>query len=481
MLDANTDTSRRVTASLAKSTIRHAEGRPRFSEDDLPVALLLVAFTAFACVLPAQSDSFYHLRSGEQMWQSGALIRTESFSWTHPGHPIANHWWLSQLIFYGLYEAGGPVLLGVAAGCVALAALLMSWRLVRGSSETQLVALITLALTLPEWSLRPQVFSLLFTAVALHLVISRRYVLLLMVLVLWANMHAVVVLGIGIAAVPLLYATLWEREKIPRGLVLAMGAAAAPLITPYGWQYWTSMISTVQNSRAIGLQEYRSAFNVDWGTLLFWGLCLAFLLALVWKRRRVAGLDEASRVLILAAAVLFPPAVTSVRNIPFFVMAAVPALSRILATTERPRRHRPASVTAWAMLSAAFVMAIAFVTMKWKDGGRLLGWQPLAAEAITAIDACPEPIYNSFNDGGTLMWFVRHHRVFIDGRVEAYPLDFLLRARRADLQGDYASLFSEYGIRCAVVPTDLPIYAALRGDTRMHRVYERDGWSVFAR
>ena len=223
---------------------------PGFAEQDLPVALMFVVFASVACTIPAQSDTFYHLSSGQRIWESEALIRSEQFSWTHPGRSIVNHWWLSQLGFYGLYSIGGPVLLTVVAGGVAFSASLLSWSLVRGHRTLLFGALIALVLTVPEWSVRPQVFSLLFTALMLRLIVSERLLFLLMVVVLWANTHAVVVLGVALACVPFLDAILWDRLRIGRGLLTAGCAIAASTLTPFGFDYWTSMLSTVDGSRA---------------------------------------------------------------------------------------------------------------------------------------------------------------------------------------------------------------------------------------
>jgi hypothetical protein len=69
--------------------------------------------------------------------------------------------------------------------------------------------------------------------------------------------------------------------------------------------------------------------------------------------------------------------------------------------------------------------------------------------------------------------------VFIDGRVEVYPVPLLERSRRADLFGEYQQLFADYGIRCAVVPTNSPMVTALRGDQSAEGVYADSQWAVF--
>jgi len=449
------------------------------SEDDLPAALLLIALVAFACMLPAQADTFYHLRSGQEMWRAGSLLSRELFSWTQYGQPLPNHWWLGQLGFYGVYSLGGPALLTIVAGGLAFAAVFLSWRLVAGSQEMRIVLLLLYSLTFLEWSVRPQVFSLLLTIVAVRLMLADRLAFLPPLLVLWANLHAVVVLGIAIASVPLIDAVLFERAKARRALAISLASFAAPLATPLGVHFWSWLIETVRVSRALGLQEYRSAFTADATAAGFWALLAALLVGLVRQRAALRSLDRGSRQLIIAAMVLAPAAVTSLRNIPFFALAAIPALSRVFPTSPETR-YRPMSRIAGTMIAIAGIAALVATSLKWNDGGRRLGWQPLSTAAIEAIRSCPERMYNGLYEGGLMIWFVPDHRVFIDGRVDVYPVSFSLRARRADLEGEYRELFADYAIRCAVVRPESPLFEALRRDGVLSLTFTDAEWAVFA-
>jgi len=450
------------------------------AEDDLPAGLLLIVLAAFACMLPAQADTFYHLRSGQEMWRSGALLTRELFSWTEYGNALPNHWWLSQLAFYGLYSLGGPLLLTIAAGACALAAVFLSWRLVTGSQELRIVLLMAYAVTLLEWSVRPQVFSLLLTVVAIRLVLSGRYTFLPLLLVLWSNLHAVVVLGIAIAWVPLLDAIAFDRSRVRRALPVALMSLAAPAMTPLGVNFWPWLVDTVRVSRALGLQEFRSAFTLDPTAGGFWLLVAALLVGIVRKRTVLAASDRQTRQLVIAAVILAPAALTSLRNIPFFALVAIPAISRLFQT-ESAARVRPASRMAWGMMGAAALVATVMISIKWTDGGRYLGWRPLSPAAMAAIRSCPDRLYNTLYEGGLMIWFVPERRVFIDGRVDVYPVAMSLRARRADLEGEYRDLFAEHDIRCAVVRRDSRIFASLRQDGVMPLTFSDDDWAVFVR
>ena len=106
-------------------------------------------------------------------------------------------------------------------------------------------------------------------------------------------------------------------------------------------------------------------------------------------------------------------------------------------------------------------MEIPYTTAERPDTGLT---NPMSDAVVRAIRDCRGPLFNTFASGGTLLWFARDRQVFVDGRVEVYPLELLQRSRRADLEGDYEALFEEHDIRCAIVPTGSPMAEALGRD-----------------
>ena len=450
----------------------------RLSDDDLPFVLLFVALAAFACAIPAQSDTFYHLRSGRAMWESSWLLERETFSHTAYGLRLHNHWWLSQLGLYGLYELGGPVPVTVAAGASAFLALYLSWRLVRGTMETRLLLLLALLLVAPQWSVRPQVFSMLLLIVLARLVLADRLVWIPPLLLIWANAHALVVMGVAVVGAIVVEALVWSRQRLRPAVALAAAAAAVPMVSPLGLHYWPRVIETVRESRDLGILEYRSAFTTDADSLGFWVLFAAFAAATIRGARRLGLLTAGERVLLLTSGVFAVGAMMSLRNVAFFALIAVPALSWLLRPG-KVRVPRSAAWPAYAMVGIAAVVAVLVVGYRWRDGGARIGWRPIAPPAVAAIRACPGPLFNEFDDGGFLTWFVPDRQVFIDGRVEAYPSEFLQRSARVTNSGDYHGIFDDYAIRCAALNSRSRIAVALRSDPDMRLTYADDRWMVF--
>jgi hypothetical protein len=122
---------------------------------------------------------------------------------------------------------------------------------------------------------------------------------------------------------------------------------------------------------------------------------------------------------------------------------------------------------ALALTGCLLVMACG-VGYAWTVPVERLQWQPLSPGAVAAATACPERLYNRFDDGGYLLWFVPNQPVFVDNRQEPYPLEFMQQHLRDETSGNYAQVFKRYDVHCAFLPVTSPTAGRLRAD----------GWTV---
>jgi hypothetical protein len=456
----------------------------KFSDDDLITILLFIVLAAFACMLPAQNDTFLHLRSGLQMWQTGSFLFTEPFSHTAYGSELHNHWWLTQLVFFTLHAFGGPFLLTIFAGACALAAVVGSWRLARGPWDLRVGLLAWLALTTAgSWAVRPQVISLALLVLVLHLIARNRLAWLPLVCVIWANAHGLVIFGVAMTGAVLLEALLWSRGEIKRAAIILAACIAAPMVSPLGFNYWPQILATVSLARELQIQEYQMPLRLN--DLPFWAGLTALVVFGILQRRRLAALERSDRILVLGAMGLAVAAVSTARNVAFFAVVAAPALSRLSpwqpVPAPRHRHPRPLGALAWALCLMVAAGSALMVLDRWRDPGARLGWKPVSDQAILAINGCPDPLFNEMRDGGYLIWTLADRRVFVDGRMEAYPPDVLRASRQADVFGDYAAAFRHYGINCAIVTTGERLYSRLEEDPSLTRTFVDDGRAVFVR
>ena len=83
------------------------------SFDRFMMGLLFAAVGLTACLMPAQSDTYWHLRAGQDIWISHQVPLVEHYSLTAGGRFWPNHEWLWQAISYAFYRVGGmPLLYG---------------------------------------------------------------------------------------------------------------------------------------------------------------------------------------------------------------------------------------------------------------------------------------------------------------------------------------------------------------------------------
>ena len=92
--------------------------------------------------------------------------------------------------------------------------------------------------------------------------------------------------------------------------------------------------------------------------------------------------------------------------------------------------------------------------------------------------ACPDPLYNHYDQGGFLIWFLPERRVFVDSRHDPYPPSFLIEHGRVESGSEpYRLLFNQFGIRCAFLSVKSPTIARLAADGWETR-FRDDAWAV---
>jgi hypothetical protein len=441
--------------------------------DHLKIGFIFVAFAVIAGIMPAQSDTWWLLRAGQEMMRSGSVMLRDEFSYTARGSFWPNHAWLTELAFFGVYRLGGMPLLTALAATIAMAASWLSWRLVRGPLEGRLrLFSLGLAMTATAWAVRAQVVTMLCVALVASLLVRRKYWWLPVVFLLWANAHAAVALGVVMLVGALAGAFVGPDRDRWRLVAVTAVCVLVTLATPLGVTLWTDIPESIHRSSVNRLAEWLPPGASDLRFLPFWSVAalLSGLAVLRWRRLRDPGL----RRLVFVALFVLPLAVRSMRNVGPFMLAGVPALSVLLfreferADTVRLPAERYALNA--GLFAAAVVGAAVWVGLAWAGPAPRLQWHPLAPSVVGAIRSCPGNVYNTYYDGGAVIWFAPDRPVFIDNRQDPYDLDFLQQNRAIELGGDHRALFERFRIECALLPRE----------SSLARTLERAGWRTVA-
>jgi hypothetical protein len=459
----------------------------RFTFDRLQTTLLFLAIATAACLMPAQHDTWWLLRAGHDMWAAGRVLLTDTFSHTVDGAFWPNHEWLSEMLFYGVYAIGGLPLLTLASALVVTTAWAIVWAQTPGPPRAKfLLTAFVIASASTTWSLRAQVLSLLLVTITMALLRRRRYVWLPVVFFFWANLHGAVLLGVLLLGAALVAALVEDVDALPRLVLVSALCVLATSLTPLGWQFWLDMPRSLGRIRQLGIDEWTAPRFASLSLLPFW-VTIAALIALAATRGRALLRDPTARrdgqiTMCACALVLVPLALTAVRNVPPFLMLAVPAIAALFPRVPLLTRSRSTS-RPWlncAIATAAALVAATVVTSAYAMRPVRLHWTPLPAASITALNGCHGNIYNRYDEGGYLIWFAPGRKVFLDGRQDPYPPSLIKEQLRVESSGDFESLFRHYDVRCAYVPAASRLTAGLlrAGWTPLFRDSD---WTVLAR
>lgn len=459
----------------------------RFTFDRLRTTLLFTAIAAAACLMPAQHDTWWLLRAGQDTWAARRILLTDTYSHTVFGAAWPNHEWLSQLLFYVIYTIGGLPLLTLACAAGVTGAWAIVWRETRGSAKVRfLMTAFVLATATTTWSLRAQVLSLLLVVSTMALLRRRRYASLPLLFWVWANLHGAVLLGVLLLAAALAAAFVEQIESVPRLAAASALCLVATALTPLGWHFWLDMPQSLGRIRQLGIDEWAPPSLTTPTLLPFW-ITAATLVILAAARGRVLLNDAAARrdgrvTMCACALALTPLALTAVRNVPPFLMLALPAIAALLpdsspatASSVRQRPRLNAAVAAAAAAIAAVVVAGAY-----KNRVARFNWTPVPEASIGALDRCQGNVYNRYDEGGYLIWFAPGRKVFLDGRQDPYPPSLIREQMAVESSGDFERLFQRYDIHCAYVPAASKVSAGLVRAGWMP-LFRDSTWTVLSR
>lgn len=432
----------------------------------VPVLFLLLALISSRIL--SSPDLGWHIRAGERIVTEGAIPRTDDFSHTVAGNRWWVNQWLTEVVFYEVYERfggyegnGGAALIALrfllAAGIWWL--LLLSCRLSRERNEivTGGALLLALLASASHMLLRPFLVSaLLLAATGLIAESYRRrgdgrLWLLPVIFAVWAHVHpgflyGSALLGAYCAGEWIRPRVAWLRGDVKplagaryrRLLLYSAGAVAAALVS--GAAINPSGVEAVL--LPIGLMKTRYFFDVlsefqragFWRDRFFTALALLAVASVLPRRRR-----DATEIIAIAVFGLF--AMRAVRVILPFAVVAAPMVARNLAPLgERLVPGRSARGRWLGVAAAAGILAL--TAWWWRHDPLRI---PLPRERMRPLESFawaestyPVPAYNfiRFNGlpgevfhpdqfGGSFIWyFYPDRKNFVDGRVEVFGEQF---------------------------------------------------------
>ena len=449
-------------------------------------AFLLLAFLV-GCVEIEDGDIWWHLRTGQLIFERGEVPRTDWFTYTNPESPWIDLHWGFQLIAAALWAVGGAPALVLAKSCLGT----VTFALCLGCRRPEWPWRRVVACWLPSIlifsgrnQVRPEMFSLLFLAGTLAVLFhqDRRpwlVWLLPLIQVLWINIHALFILGLVVwfcflaDAVMRIVARRFIVAKhappptaveIRRWAIVTFLVLAAALVNPYGFEgamFPRTLLERIQGDQRGFYQAFAGEFNGLGDFIGANGLWAAFtnlttcmLLALFVLGLATFGRLVASRRFNLFRALLFAIfaylAWQASRNSALFALVGGWVVHTNLGELLEGRKSAASATFRGGRVTLATVLGFLLLAVPtnilWfrrpSVNPRLFGLGEVPgvfahdAARFLSLDGMPRRVYADDFDQAAVYPFHNgpERKVFADGRLEVNTPETLSRYRQIERQ-----------------------------------------------
>jgi hypothetical protein len=489
----------------------------------LPILVLFRSTTGVGWLL-TDSDTGWHIRTGEVILQNGRVPGVDWFSFTMRGQPWIVWEWLSDVIMalaHHIAGLGGVVwvamlLLGMTSVVVYREAVAESGHRVIAISLTWLA----MSASTIHWLARPHLVTPLMAAIfcrILNRVEANRDPASLLTLplltILWTNLHGGFFVGIalistyaiGAGGEELLCHSLenaWLRSR--KYVLTALGCALASLLNPYGYRLHIHVAQYLGTSFYFArISEFQSIDFHSFTAAYFETLLMLALAAAAWHLRS-GRLIHALLLLSWSHLALF-----SARNIPIFAVVVAPGVGLAMRDwLDGCKWSSPLKASLEDLESGLRFLARRFGTKPWHfapcfaavvlllllaHAGHPRVLQAGFDDSRFPVDAAtflsqqqqlPSfRLYTSWQWGGYLIYRLWPSLgVFDDGRTDFYGPDFVNEGLRVwNAQPDWSRILDRYQVNAALLPVDSALANVMRERPGWKPVYQDDVAVLFSK
>ena len=462
------------------------------------VIILLTVSTIFLLKPFYDNDFFWHLKTGEWIWQQGKLPTGDVFSHTTPGvlTPAITFtltsYWLSQVILYLAYLCHG--MSGIVVVRFLVSGILFYTMLYRQRGErlidTSLMLLFALMILNFYLLERPQTASFVCFGLMLAILDRMRGALptppvedrfsptlrnslaLSAVMLVWSNAHggylvgqATILLIIFMESIKFLHVRFKPLSPASfrrLGIVCLCGLFTS-LANPNTYKALLFMLQTRSDNTSTQIQEFASmpeAYSTFHSpVLIIYFAIMALTVLLILTHRKKVDITE---IVLLCFLGFF--AFIHIRYAAFFAIAVIPLVGQLLSDTPL--------ITRWARrILPAIAIMMAIITVRGEFSTNVAtAWQgawvndqlfPEKAADFIIANHLQGNMFNDYDWGGYLIWrLAPEGKVFSDGRnlnTDTLALDYQIKTAYTSSSGEqiWKQLLQKYHINYIITASRL--------------------------
>ncbi len=419
----------------------------KLSFERLVMLITFLAVFAMAARISVDSDTWWHMRTGQWILDHRSLPNTDQFSYTRFGVEYYYPGGLVEVPMVWIYQTLGPGGLNLWTAVMVCLAFLFIWKTMEGNIFIRAFTMILAAAASGVyWAARPYLMTFVLAAVYVWLFetmrkkdyqsIRKPVMGLLFLMVIWANSHPGFFTGFLIWGVYCVDSLIkWISKEIEFRIVkvfLSVGLlmTAAVCLNPHGVEILAYPFKTVGiNALQDYIQEWQSPNFHTISVQPFVWLILLVLGAVGLSGRKMLWSD-----FLLVGGFAYMGLMAG-RNIALFSLVApmvitrhispmMDSLVRTKSDTSSPGGITPKqNLLNWGILILIIVAVLAKISLIYPVAANEKAFQKIfPVEAVNFIKQTKPPgrLFNSYNWGGYLIWNLPEYPVFIDGRTDLY-------------------------------------------------------------
>jgi hypothetical protein len=500
---------------------------PSFADLFFVVLVCMLAFSPMSAALLRDADTGWHIRSGEQILLTHAVPRTDPFSYTKQEEPWYAWEWMYDVGIAAIHHVSGLNGVVLVTAVVISSTFALLFRFILRRSENLIVAgaltLLAIAAAQVHMLARPHVLSWLLTLLWVENLCrfedGERAALLWLppLMLLWANLHAGFVLGLGLLGV-FAVGCMWnavttpregDRRKVAQLFTVLSVCLPTTLLTPYGYRLDVHVYQYLSNNFLMNnIDEFVSPnFHVA-----VYGYFELFLLLVIVGA--ALGRDRVTATGLLLLLFSIHAGLYAVRNIPIAAIIMSLILGPLLTLAISPKsdcRSCPQWVRSLLdagqgvsdsmtnlerklhghlLVSVVMAASVALVL----NGGRVLSKQilaahfdeqtfPVKAAQFIAERGIRDHLFSSDTWSGYLIYkLYPGTKVYFDDRHDFYGEAFIKEYAKAFLGSrQWRDPLERYQVKWVLMPTDAPLSSLLRENHDWRIEYDDGLAMVFSR
>ncbi len=436
------------------------------------------------------NDSWWHLRTGRELWE-GTFSFYDSYSWTAkgaywPAHELGFEW-----LLYGLWMLGGETfnlmgLLNIALVLASLALLIPS-KALRAKFNLKSNVFVPLIVFLAGYTLlgfvqiRAQGLTFFLVALTIRVILAKKPYWLPLILLVWVWLHGSVFIGvaiIGLAALVMIFRYLLDRKskekfKDARDFSISgLLSLVATCLSPLGFGIWSYFVDTL---------SFKDTNIAEWDPLSSSPILLTasgiMILACLLAVRKFWKITNSWEIAFLAlgSTFIFIYSLSAIRVYSTLVLMALPLIFMLVMSVSPRDKSKLESLNrknekSLRIVSSALTLLLVFVAFGFTVNinnetlakGSLDPFEAQGVADAVRSEQCSGKLWNEYDTGSYMIWFLRDVPVSIDSRFDLYPEWTKIASRIITPPGEPVDptiymneVFEKYGIACMLMNRNL--------------------------